>query len=488
MHRRILSIALIGFLGIVIINWSCTKLDTTNLGSDLIPVVDNVNTFADTFFVNATQNDYLDTTIVGRTENHVLGNISIDPLFGKTTADVYLQLKPPSYPVNFGDSIEGLDSVVLCLHYKGFYGDSNVIQTLQVSQVTDPWFDTTSRIWPTLATAPVTGNIISQPTNVDIRRLSDSTSYRYIKAKYIDQIRIKLDPVFAATFFNSDTAATGGGNHAFRNDSLFRLAYKGFAVKAVGNGNALMYVNLADTSTKLEFHYRRTNNGKIDTTYQSFGFEKSAVARPSTSANHIFRDRSGSPSSLPTGDAIYLQGQPGTYASLTIPQLTGYSNRIIHRAELIIEQVPTDPFFDSVFAAPNYLYVDIKDTGSTVKYKPLYFDLNPGQTYFPDNASLFYPSMVDFGYFGGFARRRTIPSVGSIVYYNINISRYVQRMVIDHSANYELRLWPAFLMHYGQYRSYIPYNNNVALGRVKVGSGSNPNYPMRVRIVYSKIK
>ena len=91
MHRRILSLFLIGFLGIVIINWSCTKLDTTNLGSDLLPIVDNVNTFADTFFINAQQKEYEDTTYVVNSDDHALGNISNDPLFGKTTANARFQ-------------------------------------------------------------------------------------------------------------------------------------------------------------------------------------------------------------------------------------------------------------------------------------------------------------------------------------------------------------------------------------------------------------
>jgi len=497
-HRRILSLALVGFLGIVIINWSCTKLDTTNLGSDLIPVVDNVNTFADTFFVTATQHDYFDTTALSNSDNHVIGNISNDPLFGKTTADLYLQLKPPSFPFGFGDSIVGLDSVVLCLYYKGFYGDSNAIQTLQVSQVVNDTFkDSLSHIWPTLGPPPTTGATISQPTNIDIRRLTDSVQYAHINAQYVDQVRIKLDAGFAATLFNSDSASSGSGNHAFRNDSLFKRAYNGFAVKAIGTGNALMYVNVADTNTKLEFHYRRTNNGKIDTTYQSFSFftsttipSTSTQISVSTAANHIVRDKSGTPSALPTGDAIYLQTQPGTYASLTIPQLSGYSNRIIHRAELIMEQVPDNPVYDSIFAAPNYLYLDLKDSGSTTKYKPIYYDLNPGAVYDPDNISSYffpYADGVDYSYFGGVVRRRNTPS-GNVVYYNINISRYVQKMVINQSANYEMRLFPAFLVHYGQYASYIPYNNQIALGRIKLGSGTNPDHPMRVRIVYSKIK
>ena len=500
MHKRIVSFSLVIFLGIIIINWSCTKLDTTDLGSDLLPVVDNVNTFADTLFINAQQKEYDDTTYVLNTDDHALGNISNDPLFGKTTANVYLQLKPNGYPYTFGnlDSLVGMDSVVLCLFYKGYWGDSNVVQTLQVSEVVDNEFkDSIFKNWRVNATPPATGQVVSPPVQVDIRRLGDYMKYAHINDSVKSQIRIKLNADYAARLYNSDSASTGPGNHAFFSDSVFRKEFNGLAVKAIGTGNALMYVNLSDTNTKLEVHFRVKNAGRIDTTYKSFKLSSNdfgVTVRRSSSANSIVRDKAGSPAATPTGNEIYLQTQPGTYAALTIPQLSGYSNRIIHRAEIIIEQIPDNPFYDSAFVAPNYLYLDLKDTAmvTPVRYKPIYYDLNPNTFYDPDfNTGLpYFPTGgTDFGYFGGFARRKTGPFGGSIIYYNINISRYVQRMVISHGTNYELRLHPAFLFHYPQHSpTYIPFNNSVALGRVRVGSGTNPDYTMRLRIIYSPVK
>lgn len=501
MHKRILSYFLVLFLGIVIINWSCTKLDTTNLGSDLLPVVDNVNTFADTLFINAVQKEYEDTTFLYLSDDHALGNISNDPLFGRTTSNVFLQLKPTSFPYAFGnkDSIVGMDSVVLCLAYKGHWGDSNVVQTLQVSEVVDNEFkDSVDKFWRVNGVPPATGQIVSAPVQVDIRRLDEYMKYAYIKDSVKNQIRIKLNADYANRLFLSDSTSGGPGNHAFYSDSVYRKEFNGLAIKGVGTGNAMMYVNLADTNTKLEVHLRIKNAGKIDTTYKSFRVSSTygVTIKKSSTANQIIRDKSGTPSALPNGNEIYLQTQPGTYASITIPQLTNYSNRIIHRAELIIEQVPDNPFYDSIFNTPNYLYLDLKDTANVtpVRYKPLYYDLNPNTFYDPDyNTSPFFPTGgTDFSYFGGFARRKTGPFGGNIIYYNINLSRYVQRMVISQGANYELRLFPAFLFHYPQYSQgsigYIPFNNSVALGRVRVGSGTNPDYTMRLRIIYSPVK
>ncbi len=501
MHRRILSIALIGFLSIVIINWSCTKLDTTNLGSDLIPIVDNVNTFADTLFINATQHDFDDTSIVINTDNQALGNINNDPLFGKATANVFLQLKPKAFPFAFGhpDSLAGLglDSVVLCLNYKYFWGDSTAPQKLQVFEITDSRFrDSVNKNWFTNV-APNSGAAISAVKDIDIRRLGDYMKYAHRKDSVNNQIRIKLDASYASRLFGSDSMVTGSGNHAFYNDSLYRRAFNGLAIKGIGTGseNGLIYINIADTNTKLEVHYRIRVPGRIDTTYTSFNLKKtiSGTVEKSSTANYVNLNKAGSASATPLATDIYLQTQPGTYANLSIPGLTNYSNRIIHRAELIIEQIPGDPFYDSAFTGPNFMYLDLKEpgTGTPAKYKPVYLDLNPNVFYDPDfKSGSFYPSGgPDYGTFGGFIRKMTGPLGMTINYYNINISRYVQQMVTKQNTNYEMRLFPAYRFHYPQYApEYIGYTNNIAYGRIKVGSGTHPNYPMRIRIIYSNIK
>lgn len=505
MHRRILFLSFIIFFSICFINWGCTKIDTTSLGADVIPAVDNVNTFADTFYVNAVQKDFDDTTIVVNTDYHALGNINNDPLFGKATANSFFQLKPTTYPYSFGpkDSIIAMDSVVLCLSYKYFWGDSTAPQKVQAFEVNNLIFaDSSSKPWYA-NNPPTTGAAISQPKDIDVRTLKNYMKYAHRDDSVNNQIRIPLDAVYANRLFTSDSAATGPGNHAFFNDSIYRRNFNGIAVKAIGAGseNGLMYINLADTNTKLEIHYRIKNAGKIDTTYKSFVLSTTettllngVTVKISSTANSVQLDRSGSPAGAPPANEIYLQTQPGTYASLNIPFPIGYSNRIVHRAELIIEQVPDVPFYDTSFSAPNFVYLDLKEPGTTIpaKYKPIYHDLNPGVLYDPDYTSgaPFYPTGgADYGYFGGYLRKKTGPLGTTISYYNINITRYVQRMVTKQEPNYEMRLFPAFRFHYPQYDpGYVAYNNNVAYGRIRVGNGTHPVYPMRVRVVYSKIK
>ena len=498
MQKRILSIAVTAILIFSFFNWSCAKLDTTDIGSDLLPAVDNVHTFADTLFINSTQGFFSDSTYIGKSDDFALGAINNDPLFGKTNAYIFMQLKPAFYPYylgNPGDTLMQLDSIVLCLKYKGFWGDSSIPVHLEVKEVNDPKFrDSVDKENPTNYQPTYSGASIGS-TDVDVRRLGDTVKFTNKRDYSINQIRIKLDATWAAQLYGRDSIASNGLNNAFYSDSFYRRFYNGLAVIANGTGsNGLMYVNLADTATKIEIHYKRRNQGKVDSVYSSLRLslfsDSAAGKRVSNAADNIIRNRAGAKILSPNSDENFLQTAPGTFVNLNIPALAGLSNRIIHRAEIIVEQIPTDIILDEKLSAPNFLYLELKDTGSTNKWKPVYFDLNTQRAYDPDYKSglPYWPGEIDYQYFGGYRRSKTDAFGNLIKYYNFNISRYVQQIVTKRTYNYDLRMYAPFNLSYPQYSpTLIPFSNNIAFGRVRIGSGSNPNYKLRLRIVYSKL-
>jgi len=495
---------LLSIISVALFFWGCTKLDTTTLGADLIPEVDNVNTFADTLDIITTQGafegTFKDTTKLSLTEEYAIGKVN-DPLMGGTNAKLFLQIKPPYYPYVIGkakyDSIVSADSVVLCLSYKAFWGDSTQPVTLQVYEISEDAHGEWDSVFTyrTINYEPLLNNAISAPKTIDIRNLKD-----YIKVGKTDsinnQIRIKLSNAFRDSLFKRDTSR----NKAFSADSLFRFFNNGFAVIA-NSGNALMYVNLLEDKTRLELHYKRKYRSSVDspysatvdTAYNSFYFNsglQGETVRRSSVANKILRSRNA----LPDGSQeLYLQTTPGTFANLEIPDLSNLSNRIVHRAEIQIQQIP-DVINDKTYAESSYMYLDLVDSGVN-KWKPIYFDLNPGSYYDSDfkTAGLpYFPSNgeVDINYFGGYLRKKVDAGVTQ-AYYNINITRYIQQLLTKRTRNYKMRLFPAHSFTYPQYSSVlIPYRNPIAYGRTRIGGGSNPNpaYRMRLRIIYSKIK
>ena len=68
------------------------------------------------------------------------------------------------------------------------------------------------------------------------------------------------------------------------------------------------------------------------------------------------------------------------------------------------------------------------------------------------------------------------------------MSRYVQHIVTHHYPNYAMRIYSPYNFRYPQYTpSYINFGNDLAWGRIRIGSGTNPNYKLRMRIIYSKL-
>ena len=503
-QRRILSFFIIGFLSVSLLNVGCNKLDTTDIGGDILPGVDNIRTFADTLSITTTQGIFSpDTTVVTRTDDHAIG-FTNDPVFGTTTAGAYFQLKPSYFPYslgNTGDTISplnlygtGFDSVVLCMKYKGFYGDSSQPLDLELKEVNDAGFRDNTNKPNDVNYKPTTILTTLGSTTVRISKLADTVHYFNNKDKSVNVIRIRItDVTWLNRLYRMDSVSFHTGINGYYNDSNYRRFFHGLAVvpKSGGSGNQLIYVNLADISTRLEVHFRRRNNGlPVDTVFAPFTLNTDFFGTPSyrssNTANNIVRVRPA----LPSGDQeIYLQTNPGTFANLKIPGLTGLSNRIVHRAELIVEQIPDASM--TTFKAPNFLYLDLKDSGTSNKWKPIYFDLNTATSYDPDYKNPFsvpfYPnSGIDNFYFGGFKKEKVDKFGNTISYYNFNVTKYVQDIATNHRANYDMRLFPAFAFSYPQYAGTVfNYGNSIAYGRLKVGGGNNANYKMRMRIVYS---
>lgn len=477
---------------------SCTKFDTTTLGTDLLPVVDNVNTFADTLDVISTQGEDTSTVSVSRDFFHSLGHIENDPIFGRTTANIYVQFKPTFYPYFLGigtlDTLIAIDSIVVGLNYRGTFGDTTKVQQLELREVVDNSFSDSSFKRRSTSYAPMVSNVVLGSTSVTPQGLFNKQFLRGGKDSVTSQIRIKIaNAAFITKMFTRDSA-TNSPNNAFYNDSAFRRDFNGFAITSNGStGNGLMYVSLTDPRTRMEVYFRKTNSGVKDTLVSNFTVAGTSGALfPSANANQIIRNRTGFPASLPSTDFNYLQASPGDAIKVSIPDLNTFkqTNRIIHRAFLQINQVPQDPLVDAIFPAASFAYIDLKDTGN-VFFKPLYFDLNPNSFYSPDNSTGFFPNFVDQSYFGGAFKTKTVNSIGSYSSYELNLTRYLQRMVTTNGINYDLRLRTPFDLSYPRYSANpIEYANQIAFGRVRVASGanSNPNLRMKLVVIYSKIQ
>lgn len=462
---------------------SCQKVNVaTELGGDLIPAVDNVTTFDTILSVQSFNFPFTTEDSSRSTGSNLqwLGRIASDPLFGTTQANMFFQLQPTTAKLPFAftkaDSLIGLDSVVLVLSYQGAYGDTNQAQQVQVfemDQRNDFRGDTSYMIRENNFTW---SNALSAVKTFTPNQLNDPfTGYR---EQAVNQLRIRLNDAFGNRLLRYDST------NAYLNDSAFNTYFKGFALVASGNGNGLVGINLNDTNTKLAFYYRYTKMGRADTAVTNFRFKPgNVVTAGGASANHIQRDYTGSELARVAGDQtadplVYIQNAPGTYARVLVPALAGLTNRVVHRAELRVSQVPDLPL-SNLLTPPSYLYLDAYDATERV-YRTIPFDVTVGAG-----------NQLNIAAFGMIATRAVSPAGTPIAQWRFNLTRYVQHVANRTAPAYEFRLYSPYLTRTNLSTSTtvtsLQANPVYGSGRVRVGGGSHPTQPMQLYVVYSKL-
>jgi hypothetical protein len=310
--------------------------------------------------------------------------------------------------------------------------------------------------------------------------LSDSVFARFDTTK--SQLRIKLDNSFGDRLLHYDSTSSSITG-AFVSDSAFRTKFKGFALQSTGSGNAVMGFNLTGANTKLAIYY---NYPKTGGTGDTTGINYFNFTSLSSASNYVKRDYSGSPVAAAAKVAtpapfVYMQNTPGTFATIKIPALANLSTRVIHRAELIAEEVYDAS--DITFPPPTYLYLDAYDPGIS-KYRAIpydvVYDLSSGT--------------ANLGTFGALPVNAIDGSGNAIKVWHFNISRYVQHIVTHSQSQYDLRLYAPFFVtnQYGAPPASTVaiaffVNTTIVKGRVRLAGGTPGTQRLRLRIVYSKI-
>jgi hypothetical protein len=464
---------------------SCRRInESTELGGDLIPPVDNITTFDTTLTVLAFNDTFglaTDSQRLKKNEIHYLGLINNDPFFGKTDARIFYQLKPLqpekwAYPFAKRDSVK-VDSIVIILSYIETYGDTNTAQTVNVFEMAQ------SNQFRSDSDYLVRKNDFTYAGLLGSRTFFPSELKDTIKAfrdTTVGQLRIKLDTNFARRLLNYDTT------NAYFSDSAFNTYLKGFALQSMSSGRAIMGFNLGSLNTKLGIYYKFPKAGGGDSTTVTYFY----FVTTSAAANLVLRDYSGTPLAAAVGGSlpdpfIYLQNSPGSFATLKIPGLSTLSNRVVHRAELIVEQVYHPE--DTIFRTPEFLYLDLFDT-TIGKFRSIPFDLQADIT-----------GNLNFGSFGIFPRSAIDPFGFPIKTWRFNISRYVQHILTKTQNSYDLRIWAPFdvINPFGaaipstQTPPIIRINPTIAKGRVRLAGNTGPGdtnpQRVRLRIIYSKL-
>ena len=465
---------------------SCKKInEATELGSDLIPPVDNVTTF-EAFLETETDNadmSLTDTSVLLYDDAVAIGHLSSDPEFGQTQANAYFNISAPaygSYPFKDKASVS-VDSVVLSLSYTGAYGDTNAMQTVRVYEI-DP-------------NAALSDTVLYQYNHDDLATTGSELGSKTFTPSTLDDtvsiitkdttkvakvLRIRLDKALGTRFASYDTS--GGSNGGFKNDSIFQTLFKGLAIKADESGNTLSYFNVFDEAkTKLSVYFTyTTSDNKKDTASADFthkAIQSITFTYPAGVVNSIKRTKGGNWATYlangdPKDDKLFIQSAPGSFATIKVPAFDTMTNKVVHLAELIAYKIPSAS--DNTFTPPARLFLDhVTNAGDSA----FLFDKDINLT----------SQQISLGSFGG--NLRTDNTI------HFNITRYVQSLITKKEPNHILRLYaPLRTVLYNnssatKQKISVPVLSDVANGRIVVAGGNygDPSMRLRVRVVYSKL-
>ena len=361
-HRSTALIGLALIIGILALA-SCKKSPET-IGNNLISD-DNYIAIYHTDTTEIVCHSYLDSVSTGNPTSALLGAMK-DPVFGNTEAGFYTQFRPSVAGQSFGSN-PVVDSLVLQLYVVGYYGDTTVMQTVHVYELTDSLsLETSYYSHSTVATGSVdhaNGYQFSPRPNTKVHILGTDTVAQPI-------IRIPLSQELGNQLISLDTTS-------YSRPDLFKQHFKGLYVTCapVSMDGAISSINLTNnTYTLLQLYYHNASTPDKPMRYNFY------VTSSDTYFNHFDHDYTqGSPEFVNQlldnqevlgQSTLYLQTMGGVRAKVFFPNLSHWADTlegchlVVNEARLILPASTT--LTDSVYKAPkNFLLVGFSSDTTT---------------------------------------------------------------------------------------------------------------------------
>jgi hypothetical protein len=419
----LLSVAFLVILG------ACKKKDH-KVGAEVLDPNQALNSLAVDTFNLKTFTILEDSAVTSNPTLSVLGSYN-DPAFGKTEACFYTQFRLAGDNPNFGDITQiVVDSFVLGLEYRGFYGSLDP-QTFEVYKITEDIYKDTTYYAFTNKTVDATN--LMDPNKATLTPAPSSKIV--IGVDNVDpQLRLYLDTNLAKTFITE--ASIGNG---LLNNTNFVSYFKGLKVKvnnpafASGKG-ALLYFDLNDPLSKMTIYYKQAGISK------RFDF---LINSDCADFTHVDHDDTGTNVAQVIQDTV--SGQTQFYAQsfrsravVQIPGLSGIPKKtVIQKAELIL---PIQYQDGSLYPPGSDVSVaTIKNFGASE-----------------------YFSLGVLGTFSNFTKN-----------YSIDIRQYVQAVVNEEIANTQIIISPRLFVLTGE--------------RIIFNGPNTPNkYKPKLKITYTK--
>ena len=438
--RRIISACLTAVILITIFT-ACNK-KPDQVGLSLQPVSEELSVVFDnsTGLLSHSLREDSVRTDVNVIKTGMLGSM-LDPVFGKTTAEIYSQFRLSENGQDFGTNPQ-LDSLVLSFSYSGFYGDSMSSQTIKVFELDhdmvpdSAYYSNQSMSDYGVELASVT--FIPAPGDSVLVGGELETP----------QLRIRLSDEFAEKILTADPSV-------FDDNESWLEFMKGLHITSepvMADGGIMLFDMLAANTALTIFYRSETSQDTL-----SFVFLSNSNCARFTSFDHNdylgasaeFKSQVLDGDTAAGSEIFYLQGMGGVKAQLRLPDIQEFFKDgrkvAINEAKLIFHLYDDG----SELAAPPQLGLAMIDEEGD--YLPL-----------PDAGE-------SSSYYGGYLNEAEDQ-------YYFRISRHVQRVLTGEIPNYPL----ALLITGASFRA----NRIIIYGPDSLLNGDNK---MVLNITYTKV-
>lgn len=439
------------FLGSLIYT-TCT--DPTTIGADLFEEdVADIN-FTDTLTLRVSTEPG-DSSLVYRTSSfsqlptYLFGNM-VDPIFGPSTASIYLQSRLESIEPDFGQAIA--DSIVLVLPYDTafFYGNTDQLFEMEVLQLDEPFMENTDYYSSQdLMTKPApigSGSFRPSPDSVVITNFASDGDAELVKVT--GQLRLKFDLSVAQDFLDQPA-------ETYASDTSFLNFFYGLYLKPIVGTSGMISFNLNDSDAGIFLYYKNAQGSP-----RQFQFE---VGPGTIFYERLEHDYTGSPVETflydeTAGDEVaFVQGMTGVRTRIEVPYIDNLKGLAVNKAELEV-------------------YVKTLDNDTPESYPPLddlilTYDNNGNLALVRDLAIADDPvsPLTKQDNFGGVLApgENGQPSV-----YRMNISAHLQDMINGTRPN---------VIYLAAYR------RTQEAGRVVIYGPQDPIYGLKINIAFTEL-
>ena len=339
----------------VLFQFSCNKT-TEKIGDGLLPENDYIGVyFTDTIDI-VCHSESIDSMATTQMTYLLLGSM-VDPIMGRTDANIFSQLHISATNQNFGED-PILDSIVLQLSLNGFYGDTSSIQTIHVYELSDSLsMNTTYYHFDDIAAEGL------DLANGFQFRPSPSVAGQIVGNDTLSQpvIRIPLDRSLGEKLLFADSTA-------YLNPVNFKDYFYGLKIscESVEQGGGICYISPTNNvNTVLQLYYHESTEDEKLLRYDYH------ITSADMYFNQYQHDYSmGTPAfvqQVVDGDTIlgqetlYLQSMSGVRTLITFPNFINWTDELEEGCHIIINEakliLPASPIIEdsSVYTPPTTL-------------------------------------------------------------------------------------------------------------------------------------